>query len=84
MFKKIFSAVALAAFFILGIYVESRFNISPFISAVSGTGRLVFNDFYSLIAARIPSSVNTAFLIIAMTGFAVLISVRHWVKFKRL
>lgn len=84
MFRNVMISLALLTFFVFGTFAESQYQIAPLLSASFRTVKLALIDFYGLVSARVPSSINTASLFIVMAGFIALLSVKYLAKVRRM
>lgn len=84
MFKKISIAVAGMAVFLTGAYAEGRFHITPVMTAIFRTGKMLAGDLYSGVLARIPGEIDTTSAFVALAGLLALLSFKYLARDRRM
>lgn len=76
MFRRLLFFSGLLTIFILGAYAQDHFNITPAVSAVFRTLKILAGDLYATLLARHLAEVNTLSAFVALGGFSALLYLR--------
>lgn len=84
MFRRVVLVLMGLTIFVLGSYAELWFHVTPLVTAVLRTGKMLLGDIYTAVADQIPGEINTTSAMIALAGFAALASLRYIIRARKM
>lgn len=72
--RKIIVLTAVLVVFILGSYAEAFFRITPFVTVIVSTGKLLASDLYAMVSSFYPTKINNTAMFFALGGFLAMLS----------